>query len=341
VTGAAGFIGSHLVETLLTLDQKVVGLDNFVSGTRRNLREVEDAVGQARWAQFRLLEADIRDLPACREAVAQVDHVLHQAALASVPGSILDPVSFNATNVDGFLNMLVAAKDAQVRSFVYASSSASYGDDHPDLPKVEERSGSPLSPYALGKLVNELYAEVFRRCYEFPSVGLRYFNIFGPRQSPGGAYAAVIPKWTASMIRGDPITINGDGQTTRDFCYVANAVQANLLAAFAGPEAQGQVFNVAVGAGQSLNQLFYKLKQTLAAVDVCYQHLPSYGPFRDGDIRHSEADISKAMRLLGYWPTHDLDQGLKAAVPWFLQSDRPQSKFSGSPAKTGKALHEA
>jgi UDP-N-acetylglucosamine 4-epimerase len=288
-----------------------------------------------------LLEADIRDLPACRESVAQVDHVLHQAALASVPGSILDPVSFNATNVDGFLNMLVAAKDAQVRSFVYASSSASYGDDHPDLPKVEERSGSPLSPYALGKLVNELYAEVFRRCYEFPSVGLRYFNIFGPRQSPGGAYAAVIPKWTASMITGDPITINGDGQTTRDFCYVANAVQANLLAAFAGPEAQGQVFNVAVGAGQSLNQLFYKLKQTLAAFDVSYQHLPRYGPFRDGDIRHSEADISKATRLLEYWPTHDLDQGLKAAVPWFLQSDRPQPTFSGSPAKTGKALHEA
>ena len=337
VTGAAGFIGSNLVETLLRLDQTVIGLDNFVSGTRRNLCDVAEAVGDKRWARFRLLEADICDPLACREAVLKVDHVLHHAALGSVPGSIADPIGCNATNVGGFVNMLLAAKDARVRSFVYAASSSSYGDDQ-GLPKVEERIGAPLSPYAVSKLVNELYADVFRRCYDFSSIGLRYFNVFGPRQDPDGPYAAVIPGWAASMINGDRITINGDGETTRDFCYVDNAVQANILAAFAGPEAQGQIFNIAVGTRTSLNQLFAKLRHALDEHDITYRHAPAYGPFRDGDVRESQADISKAARLLGYQPTHSVDEGLKAAVAWYMELNRPEATRVGSARRAAVTL---
>jgi len=322
VTGAAGFIGSNLVETLLRLDQSVVGLDNFVTGHRFNLEELREVVEDRRWARFRFLEADIRDLAACREAVAGIDFVLHQAALGSVPRSITDPLMFNASNVDGFLNMLVAAKDAGVKRFVYAASSSIYGDES-SLPKIEGRIGSPLSPYAVTKLVNELYADVFRRCYEFPSIGLRYFNVFGPRQDSNGAYAAVIPKWIAAMIAGETVVIYGDGETTRDFCYIENAIQANLLAALAGPEASGEVYNVAVSARTSLNQLFAKLRDVLSTFQVHYDLPPVHGPFRDGDVRDSQADISKATHLLGYLPTHNLEEGLKVAMPWYLRGCPP------------------
>jgi UDP-N-acetylglucosamine 4-epimerase len=323
VTGAAGFIGSNLVETLLRLDQMVVGLDNFATGHRRNLDDVRNTIGDKLWARLRFLEADISDPAACRDAVISIDHVLHQAALGSVPRSIANPLASNEANVEGFLNVLIAAQEAKVQSFVYASSSSIYGDN-PDLPKIEGRIGNQLSPYAVTKRVNELYADVFRLCYDFPSIGLRYFNVFGERQDPEGAYAAVIPKWTAAMIAGDKVTINGDGETSRDFCYVANAVQANLLAALAGPEARGQVYNVAVNARTSLNQLFAKLKDSLAALGVDYPHKPVYGSFRAGDMRHSQADISKAERLLGYEPTHSLDEGLKATMPWFLSFFRSE-----------------
>lgn len=321
VTGAAGFIGSHLVETLLRLDQSVIGLDNFATGSRSNLDEIREAVGERGWSRFTLFEADICDLVACREAVAGATYVLHQAALGSVPRSIDDPLSFNAANVEGFLNILVAAKDAGVERFVYAASSSTYGDDA-TLPKVEAHIGSPNSPYAVTKLVNELYADVFRRCYNFPSIGLRYFNVFGPRQNPNGAYAAVIPKWVTAMIGGEAVTVHGDGETTRDFCYIDNAVQANLLAAFAAPEAQGEVYNVAVNARISLNHLFDRLRAVLATYQVHYDRQPIYGPFRLGDLRDSQADISKAMRLLGYTPTHSLEAGLEATMPWYLSGAR-------------------
>ena len=260
VTGCAGFIGSHLVETLLKLDQLVVGLDNFSTGHRRNLDEVRTLVGSEKWGRFHFVEADIRDPEACRQACLNVDYVLHQAALGSVPRSLADPLATNAANIDGFLNMLVAARDAKVRRFVYAASSSTYGD-HPDLPKIEEKIGRPLSPYAVTKLVNELYAEVFSRCYGFSSIGLRYFNVFGARQDPDGAYAAVIPRWTKAMLLGEDVLINGDGETSRDFCFVANAVQANLLAATTEiPEAVNQVYNVALDDRTSLNRLFDLLR---------------------------------------------------------------------------------
>ena len=292
VTGAAGFIGSNLVETLLRLDQRVVGLDNFATGHRRNLSEVQGLVSLEQWARFTFIEGDIRSLDDCRAACAGADHVLHQAALGSVPRSLEDPVTSNAANVSGFLNMLVAARDAQVRSFTYAASSSTYGD-HPALPKVEENIGRPLSPYAVTKLVNELYAEVFARSYGFRTVGLRYFNVFGPRQDPDGAYAAVIPKWIAAMIRGDEVFINGDGSTSRDFCYVANVVQANLRAALADDAARDQVYNVAVGGRTDLNDLFATLRETLASHGVRYDRGPVYRDFRAGDVRHSQADVSK------------------------------------------------
>ena len=318
VTGAAGFIGSNLVETLLSLDQSVVGIDNFATGHSYNLDEVHEAVGDERWSRFSFLEADICDLIACREGVAGTDYVLHQAALGSVPRSIADPLNSNAANVDGFLNIMVAARDAGVKRFVYAASSSTYGDEA-SLPMIESRIGRPLSPYAVTKLVNELYADVFQRCYDFSSIGLRYFNVFGPRQDPNGAYAAVIPKWIAAIIAGDTVTIHGDGKSTRDFCYVENAVQANLLAALAGPEAQGEVYNVAVSDRTSLDQLFTTLCDMLAAFQVNYDRRPAYGPFRPGDLRHSQADISKASQLLGYLPTHNLEKGLRAAMPWYCQ----------------------
>jgi len=319
VTGSAGFIGSHLVQALLALDQTVVGLDNFSTGHRRNLDDVREAVGSERWNRHRFIEADIRDSGACRLACRGVDIVLHQAALGSVPRSIADPVATHGANVDGFLNVLVAARDAHVRRFVYAASSSTYGD-HPALPKVEDVIGRPLSPYAVTKLVNELYADVFARCYGMQTVGLRYFNIFGARQDPDGAYAAVIPCWIRAMLTGEEVAINGDGETSRDFCYVDNAVQANLLAAVAAdPGAVNQVYNVAVDERTSLNRLFVLLRDALAArVPGIAAVVPVLHDFRPGDVRHSQADIGKARRLLGYAPTHRLADGIEAALPWYL-----------------------
>ncbi|PHV13387.1 SDR family oxidoreductase [Chitinimonas sp. BJB300] len=319
VTGCAGFIGSHLVETLLRFNQEVVGLDNFATGHHRNLVEVQALVSPAQWARFRLLEADICDAAACQTACQGVDYVLHQAALGSVPRSLANPIATNAANIDGFLNMLVAARDAKVKRFVYAASSSTYGD-HPGLPKVEDTIGRPLSPYAVTKLVNELYAEVFGRCYGFASVGLRYFNVFGARQDPEGAYAAVIPRWTRALLLGDTVTINGDGETSRDFCYVGNAVQANLLAALTpNVAAINQVYNVAVNDRTTLTDLFAILKaelqQTHPAIATA---TPAYGDFRAGDVRHSQADISKAGTLLGYQPSHDLQSGIRVAMPWYV-----------------------
>lgn len=319
VTGCAGFIGSHLVETLLKLDQTVVGLDNFATGHCRNLDEIKALVSPAQWRQFNFIEADIRDPEACRNACREVDFVLHQAALGSVPRSLADPLATNAANIDGFLNMLVAARDAGVRRFVYAASSSTYGD-HPDLPKVEAAIGRPLSPYAVTKLVNELYAEVFARCYGFSSIGLRYFNVFGTRQDPEGAYAAVIPRWTRAMLLGENVLINGDGETSRDFCFVANAVQANLLAATTdNPDAVNQVYNVALDDRTSLNRLFEMLRDVLAETNADLGSLkPGYGEFRPGDVRHSQADISKARRLLNYAPTYKLEEGIRVAMPWYV-----------------------
>lgn len=318
LTGCAGFIGSNLLETLLKLDQTVTGLDNFATGFQHNLDEVRASVSPEQWARFTFIEGDIRDLETCQRAAAGADYVLHQAALGSVPRSLKDPITTNGVNIGGFLNMLVAARDAQVKSFVYAASSSTYGD-HPALPKVEENIGKPLSPYAVTKYVNELYADVFARCYGFETVGLRYFNVFGKRQNPNGAYAAVIPKWTSAMIQGEDVTINGDGETSRDFCYVANAIQANLLAAVAPQEGRNQVYNVAVSGRSTLNQLFGFLVQTLGRQGVVYGKQPVYADFRPGDVRHSQADVSKAGRLLGYQPTHTILQGLEEAMPWYTQ----------------------
>lgn len=319
ITGVAGFIGSNLLETLLKLDQRVVGLDNFATGYQRNLDEVKTLVEPSQWARFKFIEGDICRLDDCRRASDGVDYVLHQAALGSVPRSLADPIATNAANVTGFLNMLVAARDAKVKRFVYAASSSTYGD-HPGLPKVEETIGKPLSPYAVTKYVNELYADVFARAYGFESIGLRYFNVFGARQDPNGAYAAVIPKWTAALIEGEPVFINGDGETSCDFCYVANAVQANLLAAATqNEEAANQVYNVAVGDRTTLNDLYGELRRLLASE---FPHLadarPDYREFREGDVRHSQADIGKAARLLGYAPTHRIGAGLELAMPWYV-----------------------
>jgi UDP-N-acetylglucosamine 4-epimerase len=368
ITGVAGFIGSNLLETLLNLDQRVVGLDNFATGHRRNLDEVQSRVSPEQWVNFHFIEGDIRNLEDCRRAMhfsprpppgegppgegpagegpagegpagegpagegpagegpaerrasMHVDFVLHQAALGSVPRSIEDPITTNQANIDGFLNMLVAARDAKVKRFVYAASSSTYGD-HPDLPKIEDRIGKPLSPYAVTKLVNEQYADVFARTYGFRTIGLRYFNIFGRRQDPNGAYAAVVPKWTAAMIRNEPVWINGDGETSRDFCYIDNAVQANLLAATAEhPDAANQVYNVAVGDRTTLNDLFQAIR---SALEPRFPHLqgfkPSYRDFRAGDVRHSLADIGKARSLLGYQPSHRIKEGLMEAMDWYIR----------------------
>ena len=367
ITGVAGFIGSNLLETLLKLDQRVVGLDNFATGHQRNLDEVQSLVTPAQWANFHFIEGDIRQLADCQSAMiwhpmssraktrdtatclssraptrdpspTPVDYVLHQAALGSVPRSLADPIATNETNVSGFLNMLVAARDAKVQSFTYAASSSTYGDQ-PALPKVEENIGKPLSPYAVTKYVNELYADVFARSYGFNTIGLRYFNVFGPRQDPDGAYAAVIPKWTAALLKGEPVYINGDGETSRDFCFVANAVQANLLAAtVADPSLRGaegdaaiqspavnQVYNVAVGDRTTLNHLFHALRDSLSKSAIASEDRPSisaaqphYREFRAGDVRHSQADIGKAQRLLSYTPTHAIHEGIAQAMPWYV-----------------------
>ncbi|MBU1962816.1 MAG: NAD-dependent epimerase/dehydratase family protein [Gammaproteobacteria bacterium] len=346
ITGVAGFIGSNLLEALLQLNQRVVGLDNFSTGYQRNLDEVQTLVTPEQWSNFLFIQGDIRNLEHCRQAMTwhpsslsthdsarntqvsslttqhfEVDYVLHQAALGSVPRSIEDPITTNKNNIDGFLNMLVAARDAKVKRFVYAASSSTYGD-HPDLPKTEDKIGKPLSPYAVTKLVNELYAEVFARTYGFKTIGLRYFNIFGRRQDPDGAYAAVVPKWIAAMINNEPVYINGDGETSRDFCYIDNAVQANLLAATVeGEAATNQVYNVAVGDRTSLNDLFETIRSLL---EVRYPHLegiePAHRDFRPGDVRHSLADISKAQELLGYSPSHRIHEGLTEAMAWYVPS---------------------
>lgn len=323
VTGGAGFIGSHLVEHLLRAGQDVVTLDNFATGHRRNVEEVEAAVGPDARERHRFIEGDIRDPAACRDACAGVTYVLHQAALGSVPRSIEHPADSHASNVTGFLNMLVAARDAGVQRFVYASSSSVYGD-HPGLPKVEAETGEVLSPYAATKLANEIYARVFLRCYGLDTVGLRYFNVFGPRQDPNGPYAAVIPKWVEALLRHDTVWINGDGETTRDFCYVTNAVQANLRAAIAADGAvPGEVFNVAVHDQTSLNELFSTLRSLLTATDATIaQSQPQYRDFRSGDVRHSLADVSKARQLLGYVPSHTLRAGLQEALPWYVRQVR-------------------
>jgi UDP-N-acetylglucosamine 4-epimerase len=331
VTGVAGFIGSHLLENLLKLNQRVVGLDNFATGHQRNLDEVQTLVGPEKWAHFKFMKGDIVNLDDCRIACTSVDYVLHQAALGSVSRSLEEPIVTNATNVGGFLNMLVAARDAKVKSFTYAASSSTYGD-HPDLPKKEEIIGKPLSPYAVTKFVNEVYADVFSSCYNFNSIGLRYFNVFGPRQDPKGAYAAVIPKWAASIINGETIFINGDGKTSRDFCFVNNVIQANILAAtvvdFMGQDAArqaalNQVYNIALGEITTLNELYLILRNEIIASGKILQQMPStpiYREFRAGDVRYSQADVSKAKKLLGYSPTHRLNQGLKIAVPWYINN---------------------
>jgi len=313
VTGCAGFIGSNLLETLLKLDQTVVGIDNFATGHQRNLDEVKELVGAERWARFTMIEGDIRDLAACQQATRGVDYVLHQAALGSVSRSLKDPTTTNNVNVSGFLNMLTAARNAAVTSFVYAASSSIYGD-HPGLPKVEERIGKPLSPYAVTKYVNELYAEVFARCYNFKTTGLRYFNVFGKRQDPNGAYAVVIPKWIDAMIKNEDVFVNGDGETSRDFCFIDNVVQANLLAATTAVENKDEVYNVAVGGITTLNELLGSLKTALGLHGVCYEKATIYRDFREGDVSHSQADIGKFAGRLGYAPAYRIREGLEVAM---------------------------
>jgi UDP-N-acetylglucosamine 4-epimerase len=319
VTGAAGFIGSNLVESLLSLGQDVVGLDNFATGYRHNLDDVRAAVGDIAWKRFRLIEADIGDPAACIEACSAIDYVLHQAALGSVPRSIEDPRRTHIVNADGFLNMLIAARDANVRRFVYASSSSVYGD-HPALPKMEDVIGGPLSPYALTKLIDEQYAALFGRCYGLSTIGLRYFNVFGQRQDPQGAYAAVVPRWIAAMLAGEPVFINGDGETSRDFCYISNVVQVNILAALVDDSAAvDQIYNVAVGEQTTLIQLYETLRRALAAhVAEASITPPQHRDFRPGDVRHSVADIGKAVRLLGYAPTHRFEDGIADAIDWYV-----------------------
>jgi UDP-N-acetylglucosamine/UDP-N-acetylgalactosamine 4-epimerase len=319
VTGAAGFIGSHLVETLLGLDQKVIGLDNLSTGKSENLAQVQNTIGPGRWRKFKWLEGDIQDVGACNEAVTGADYVLHQAALGSVPRSVANPAETNASNVTGFLNMLSAARTKRVKRFVYASSSSVYGDASV-LPQLEENIGNALSPYAVSKRVNELYAGVFGQCYGMESVGLRYFNVFGPRQDPNGPYAAVIPKWIAAMLQNEPVHINGDGSTSRDFCYVANIVQANLLAATAkSREAVNTVYNIAIGEETTLNELFQLLRQRLEGTNSRLRECkPEYRPFQAGDVRHSRADIGKARRLLGYEASHRIADGLEEAMEWYV-----------------------
>lgn len=331
VTGCAGFIGSNLLEMLLSLDQTVVGLDNLSTGHAGNLDEVREQVSEAQWRRFEFIRADVRDIHACREAVAGVDNVLHQAALGSVPRSVQDPIVTNDSNVNGFLNTLVAARDAQVTSFVYAASSSTYGD-HPALPKVEAHIGRPLSPYAVTKYVNELYADVFARCYGFRTTGLRYFNVFGKRQDPNGAYAAVIPKWIGAMLDDKQVIINGDGNTSRDFCYVDNAVQANLLASMASGDQLSEVYNVAVSAATTLNQLFDHLRDILDANGVAVTRNPAYTAFRNGDVRHSQADIGKARRELGYAPEYRLYDGLKVTIPWYIERQQQKASAAGAQA---------
>ena len=319
VTGVAGFIGSNLLEALLLGDQIVIGLDNFSTGYGDNLHQVQRSVGESKWKNFSFYEGDLCDLELCHTVCNGVDHILHQAALGSVPRSISDPISTNRANVSGFLNLIVAAKEAGVKSFTYASSSSIYGDLEM-LPKVEGHIGRALSPYAVSKYVNELYGEVFASNYGLKTIGLRYFNVFGKRQDPNGAYAAVIPRWISAMLRGSEVFINGDGNTSRDFCFVENVVQANLLSALAGDRIiMSDVFNVAVGGRTTLNELFSMLKSSLSDYGYQYENSPIYKEFREGDVRHSQADISKAISLLGYLPSIDVREGISRTMPWYIE----------------------
>jgi UDP-N-acetylglucosamine 4-epimerase len=323
ITGVAGFIGSNLLEALLKLDQKVVGIDNFSTGYQKNLDEVQSLVSKKQWSKFSFINGDIRSLEDCQSACKGVDLVLHQAALGSVPRSIGNPIITNDVNITGFLNMLVAGRDAKIRRFIYAASSSVYGD-HPSLPKVEDKIGKPLSPYAVTKLVNELYADVFAKTYGLETIGLRYFNVFGLRQDPSGVYAAVIPKWILGMIQGQKIYINGDGESSRDFCYIANVIKANLLAAtFKDLEAVNQVYNVALGDRTTLNELFLSIKLSLGKNNVIYGFDPVYRDFRFGDVHHSQADISKLRKNLGYEPTTFIQSGIDETVSWFLKDVQP------------------
>ena len=322
ITGVAGFIGSNLLEFLLELDQKVIGLDNFSTGHRRNLDEVSQEVSAAQWSKFQLIEGDITDPKDCELAVVGVDYISHQAALGSVPRSIEDPVATNNANVTGFLNMLMAGKKAGVDSFTYAASSSTYGD-HPALPKEEDNIGNPLSPYAVTKYVNELYAQVFAKTYGFKTIGLRYFNVFGKRQDPNGPYAAVIPKWTDAMINNDSVFINGDGETSRDFCFIENTIQMNILAALAPEKARDNVYNVAVGDRTTLNDLALSIQNALRTLGVSVEDHRVYRDFRAGDVRHSQASIQKAVDLLGYFPEYRINDGIAKTMPWYLACDHP------------------
>ncbi len=320
ITGVAGFIGSNLLEKLLLHKQKVVGLDNFMTGYQKNLDMVHKLVGDEAWKNFTFMEGDIRDLDTCHKACTGVHHVLHQAALGSVPRSIIDPILTNTCNINGFLNMLVAAKDAKVQSFVYAASSSTYGDS-PTLPKVEDVIGKPLSPYAVTKYVNELYADVFNKCYDLNTVGLRYFNVFGRRQDPEGAYAAVIPQWFSALLQGKDVYINGDGETSRDFCYIDNVVQINILAALSNAEASNKVYNVAFGERTTLNELYVLIKAEVKKHKSDIQDkTPIYREFRAGDVRHSLADISRSQSLLDYAPTYGVKEGLELAGKWYAEN---------------------
>lgn len=319
VTGVAGFIGSNLLEALLMLNQKVIGLDNLSTGHFENLEEVKSLVTPQQWANFNFIHGDIRNLEDCQKAVSGANYVLHQAALGSVPRSIADPITTNASNITGFLNMLVVARDEKVQSFTYAASSSTYGD-HPALPKKEENIGNPLSPYAVTKYVNELYADVFSRVYKFNTIGLRYFNVFGQRQDPNGAYAAVIPKWAAAMLKNNEIFINGDGDTSRDFCFIENVIQANILAATSEDEYKNQIYNVALGDRTTLNDLFYALKDALTKHGHFYTGEPVYKEFRAGDVRHSQADISKARNNLQYSPEYRINEGIGKAISWYIDN---------------------
>ena len=320
ITGVAGFIGSNLLEELLNLDQDVIGLDNFSTGKQENLNEVKAIVREEKWQKFSFMEADIRNIEDCRKACKGIDYILHQAALGSVPRSIDDPITTNQSNLDGFLHMLVAAKDAKVKRFVYAASSSTYGD-HPDLPKVEDKIGRPLSPYAVTKYVNELYADVFAKTYGIETIGLRYFNVFGRRQDPDGAYAAVIPKWCRALLTGQQPIINGDGETSRDFCYIDNVIQMNLLAATTNnPDALNQVYNTAFGERTTLKELFTIIQENLKPHRPSVETIqPEYAPFRAGDVRHSLADISKAENLLGYAPIFSVRTGMETAMKWYVE----------------------
>jgi len=319
ITGCAGFIGSNLMEFLLKHNQKVVGVDNFSTGYQHNIDEVLQSVGNKNAMNFTLIEGDIADLETCTKACKGVDIVLHQAALGSVPRSIDDPITSNRSNVTGFLNMLTAAKDAGIKRFVYASSSSVYGDSKA-LPKVEERVGDLLSPYAVMKYTNEIYAQVFQKTYGMETIGLRYFNVFGRRQDPHGAYAAVIPKWVSSLLEGEEVYINGDGETSRDFTYIDNVIQMNLLAGTTENEkAFGEVFNVAVGGRNTLNELYELINKELKRYLPTFKEQKAiYRDFRAGDIRHSNADIAKAKAIVGYNPTHTIYEGMEEAIEWYI-----------------------